>query len=112
MPRHSKKCNAVRPDRSTNLLLIAMSAPWPPYPRGRLVALMSGAKKLKIVPKPGPGRLNFINSSIGSQGPLMKGPGAIDLSCGGCGALLVKGLGSEVEGFALQCPSCRKYNQA
>lgn len=73
---------------------------------------MVAAKKLKVIPKPGPGRLNFINASAGSQAPLMKGPGTIDLSCGGCGELLVKGLGSEVEGFALQCPTCRKYNQA
>ena len=69
-------------------------------------------KKLKVIPKPGPGRLNFINASATVQGPLMKGPGDIDFACGSCGYVLVKGLGSQVEGFALQCPSCRKYNQA
>jgi hypothetical protein len=72
----------------------------------------SKSRKLKVVPKPGPGRLNFINASFGTTGTLMSGAGAVDLSCGGCGALLVKGLGEQVEGFALQCPSCHKYNQA
>ena len=69
-------------------------------------------KKLTVIPKPGPGRLNFITATPGASPPLMKGPGAVDLGCGGCGALLVKGLGSEVEGFAIQCPSCRRFNQA
>jgi hypothetical protein len=69
-------------------------------------------KKLKVIPKPGPGRLNFISAGPGAKAPLMIGPGTLDFACGGCGTLLVKGLGSQVEGFALQCPSCRKYNQA
>jgi len=75
-------------------------------------AKSGAARKLKVIPKPGPGRLNFINATVGQRGPLMKGPGDLDMTCGKCGYLLVQGLGSQVEGFALQCPACREYNQA
>ena len=69
-------------------------------------------RRLKVVAKPGPGRLNFIAASARTTGTLMNGPGDLDMACGGCGALLIEGLGSHVEGFVLQCPSCKKWNQA
>ena len=67
--------------------------------------------KLKVIPKPKPQRRAVLEPKVGEVLPVIKGYGILNLLCGNCGAVLVKGINEgQIRNMVIHCPICRYYN--
>lgn len=66
-------------------------------------------RKLKTIPEPKPNtRTVFIAQVL----PIIKGVGNLNLLCGNCSAVLVKGIDEgHIRNIVVQCPICKFYNE-
>jgi hypothetical protein len=69
-------------------------------------------RKLRIVPKPKEGTASVLVPGKDFKGPLISGPGEVDLVCGSCGTILVRGVGNSILNLVFMCPGCGSYNQS
>lgn len=66
-------------------------------------------RKLKIIPKPEPKTRTVFTGKVL---PFIKGVGNINLLCGNCNAILVKGINEgQIRNIVIQCPICKFYNE-
>ena len=66
-------------------------------------------RKLKIIPKPEPKTRTVFTGKVL---PFIKGVGDVNLLCGNCDAILVKGINEEqIRNIVIQCPICKFYNE-
>lgn len=66
-------------------------------------------RKLQIIPKP---KLGTRTVFTGKVLPFIKGGGDLNLLCGNCNAILVKGINEgQIRNIVIQCPICKFYNE-
>ena len=67
--------------------------------------------RLRVIPKPKPQTRAILEPKVGEILPVIKGYGNLNLLCGNCGAVLVKGINEgQIRNMAIHCPICRYYN--
>ena len=67
--------------------------------------------KLRVVPKPKPQTRAVLEPKVGEILPVIKGHGNLNLLCGNCGAVLVKGIDEgQIRNIVIHCPICRYYS--
>lgn len=64
-------------------------------------------KKLEVIPKPDP-KVGVM--SLFPPDSIIKGDGDVNLLCGNCEAVLVRGAGNSVRNMVLQCGACGSFN--
>jgi hypothetical protein len=67
--------------------------------------------RLRVIPKPKPQTRAVLEPKVGEVLPVIKGYGILNLLCGNCGAVLVKGINEgQIRNMVIHCPICRYYN--
>ena len=67
--------------------------------------------QLKVIPKPQTQMRAILEPKVGDILPVIKGHGTLNLLCGNCGAVLVKGINEgQLRNMVIHCPLCRYYN--
>ena len=67
--------------------------------------------RLRVIPKPKPQTRAILEPKVGEILPVIKGYGNLNLLCGNCGAVLVKGINEgQIRNMVIHCPICRYYN--
>ena len=67
--------------------------------------------KLRVINKPKPKSRAILEPKVGEVLPVIKGQGSLNLLCGNCGAVLVKGIDEgQIRNIVIHCPICRFYN--
>jgi len=67
--------------------------------------------RLRVVPKPKPKTRAVLEPKIGEVLPIIEGHGNLNLLCGNCGAVLIKGINEgQIRNMVIHCPICRYYN--
>jgi len=67
--------------------------------------------RLRVIPKPKPKTRAVLEPKVGEVLPVIEGHGSLNLLCGNCGAVLVKGIDEgEIRNMVIHCPICRYYN--
>jgi len=67
--------------------------------------------RLRVITKPKPKTRAVLEPKVGEVLPVIQGHGSLNLLCGNCGAVLVKGIDEgEIRNMVIHCPICRDYN--
>lgn len=69
-------------------------------------------RKLKVIPEPKPNTRVILAPKVGEVLPVIKGNGNLNLLCGNCGSLLVKGIDEgQIRNIVIHCPVRRYFNE-
>ena len=70
-------------------------------------------KQLKVIPKPKIDSVTLLLPKKGEPLPLIKFDGDLNLLCGNCNEILVKGVIEEdqIKNVVIRCPTCRSFNE-
>ena len=67
--------------------------------------------RLRVIPKPKPQTRAVLEPKVGDILPVIKGHGNLNLLCGNCGVVLVRGINEgHIRNMVIHCPICRYYN--
>jgi hypothetical protein len=73
---------------------------------------MSVNKKLRVIPKPKSGSRTLLLPKEGESLPLVECDADLNLLCGNCGAMLVKGImENQIKNLVILCPICKLFNE-
>lgn len=66
-------------------------------------------KKAKVIKEPEKGTRTILH--LMGVGPVITGAGDLDILCGDCNSILVKGIvPNQIQNMVIQCPTCKSFN--